>query len=250
MKALITGASSGLGYQFAITLSQMGYDLIVVARREDKLLALKENLKTNVQIISMDLSNCNNAKLLFDKVKDQDIDILINNAGYGIYGEFIATDLENELKMVDLNCKSLHILTKLFLKKFTSRNCGYIMNVASSAAFMPGPLMATYYASKVYVRNLSSAIYQELKHNNINVHICSLCPGPVDTEFNNVAGVTFGVSSLTSKTVVSYALKQMFKHKVVIVPGLTMRLSTFATRIAPHKMLLKIAYKIQNGKKK
>ena len=193
MKALITGASSGIGRDMARVLSDMGYDLILVARRKDKLEKLKKQLSTDVKIICLDVSSTYNCTKLYNKVKDEDIDILINNAGFGKFGEFNDIKLDDELGMIDVNIKAVHILTKLFLNDFVARNKGYILNVASSAAFQPGPLMATYYSTKAYVLHLTEAIYEELRKNNSNVWISVLCPGPVNTEFYKVAKVRFSL---------------------------------------------------------
>ena len=152
--------------------------------------------------------------------------------------------------MIDVNVKAVHVLTKLFLQDFKKKDKGYILNVASSAGFLPGPLMATYYSSKAYVLNLTEAIYGELKNDKSNVHISVLCPGPVDTEFNSVAGVTFHTKSLSSNEVASYAINKMFKRKMIIIPGLYMKIAIFFMRFAPRKMLLNIAHDIQSKKRK
>lgn len=248
MKALVTGASSGLGADFARQLNEMGYDLILVARRKDKLKKIALELKGNVEIISTDLSSTFNCMRLYNKLKNENIDVIINNAGFGVFGKFEETKLEREMDMIDTNIKSVHLLTKLFLKEFKKRDSGYILNVASSAAFQPGPLMASYYATKSYVYNLTCAIYEELRRDNSNVNISVLCPGPVNTEFNNVAGVSFGVKALESPEVVKYALKKMFKNKLVIVPGFTMKLGKFFGRFVPTKILIRITYNIQKKK--
>lgn len=249
MKALITGASSGIGREFAIKLSEMGYDLILVARRKTKLEKLKKELKTNVEIINMDISSTYNCMSLYNQVKKEKIDILINNAGVGIFGKFDETKLDPELDIIDLNIKTVHTLTKLFLKDFKKRNNGYILNVASLAAFLPGPLMATYYSTKAYVLNLTEAIHEELKQENSNVYIGALCPGPVDTEFNDVAKVHFSVSSQTPSEVVDYALKKMFRNKLVIIPGFKNRLGLFLTKLLPLKLKLKVCYRLQESKR-
>ena len=158
MKALITGASSGIGRDMARVLSEMGYDLILVARRKTKLEKLQKELKTNVEIIPMDISSTYNCMSLYNQVKKQDIDIVINNAGFGVYGEFVNTNIDKELDMIDINIKTVHTLTKLFLKDFKAKDKGYILNVSSSAAFLPGPLMASYYGTKSYVYQLTTAI--------------------------------------------------------------------------------------------
>lgn len=249
MKALITGASSGIGRDIARVLSSMGYDLIIVARRKRKLEELKEELHTNVEIVSMDISSTYNCMKLYTKFKNDNIDILINNAGFGVHGNFTNTNLDKELDMIDTNIKAVHLLTKLFLKDFKKRNSGYILNVSSSAAFMPGPLMASYYASKAYVLRITEAIYEELRRENSNVYIGALCPGPVDTEFNDVAGVKFSIKSLDSMTVAKYAIKKMFARKLIIVPGLLMKLNYTLSKFMPKKLLLKITYNIQKKKK-
>ena len=249
MKALITGASSGIGADMARVLSSQGHDLILVARDKKKLEELKEELTTDVKIISLDLSSTFNCMKLYNKVKKENIDILINNAGFGVFGEFVDTNLEKELDMVDLNIKAVHTLTKVFLQDFKTRNSGYILNVASSAAFSPGPLMSTYYATKAYVLRLTQGIYEELRREKSNVSISCLCPGPVNTNFNNVAGVTFSVKALESKDVARYAIKKMFKRKLVIIPGLLMKFNYIFNRFVPIKLLLKIAYNIQRSKK-
>jgi len=248
MKALITGASSGIGADIARILSDRGYDLILVARRKERLEKLKEDLKTEVEIITMDLSSTFNCMKLYTKLKKQNIDILVNNAGFGVFGSFDKTDLDKELDMIDINIKAVHILTKLFLKDFVKRDKGYILNVASSAAFQPGPLMASYYSTKAYVLHLTEAIYEELRRTNSKVYIGALCPGPVDTEFNDVANVSFSVKSMKSYDVASYAIKQMFKRKLVIVPSFTMKLTRILSILSPTKLKLMVTYNIQKKK--
>lgn len=248
MKAMITGASSGIGRDLARILSAKGYDLILVARRKTILEQLKKELNTNVEVIPCDLSTTFNCMKLYESVKNQDIDILINNAGFGLAGEFVDTKLDKELDMIDLNIKAVHTLTKCFLQKFEEQDKGYILNIASSAAFQPGPLMATYYATKVYVYNLTLAIYEELRRNNSNVYVGCVCPGPVDTEFNKVAKVEFKMPSLPSEVVASYAIKKMFKRKLVIIPGVGMKFVYHASKFVPRKIKLMITYNIQKRK--
>ena len=217
MKALITGASSGIGRDMARYLASKNYDLILVARRKNRLEQLKKELQTSVTIINLDLSQEQHCFKLYDQVKKENIDILINNAGFGLFGMFNKTDLTRELEMIDVNIKCTHILTKLFLKDFIKRDSGYILNVASSAGFLAGPRLNTYYASKNYVLKLTMAIYEELKHQNSKVVISALCPGPVATEFNKVAHGEFHTSSLSSEYVAKYAVKEMFKNKLYII---------------------------------
>ena len=247
MKALITGASSGIGREMAKILSDMGYDLILVARRKKKLEELKKQLTTKVTIINLDISSTYNCMKLYDKVKKEDIDIVINNAGFGLFGEFTETSLDKELDMIDTNIKAVHTLTKLFLKDFKEKDSGYILNVSSSAAFLSGPLMSTYYATKGYVLKLTEAIYEELRREDSNVYIGTLCPGPVDTEFNDVANVKFSIQSLNSHDVAEYAINQMFKRKLIIIPGWKMKFIVFS-RLLPRKLLLRINYNIQKKK--
>lgn len=248
MIALITGASNGLGADFAKELLKEGYDLVLVARSKDKLEKLAKELKTNIEIEVMDLSVKENVYKLYNKYKGK-IALLINNAGFGAFGKFTETDLNNELNMIDLNIVTYHILTKLFLQDFVKKDKGQILNVASSAAFEPGPLMSTYYATKSYVYNLSMGIYEELRRDKSKVKINILCPGPVDTGFNERAHVKFGVKSLKSKDVVKYTLKCMKKDKLIIIPGFTIKLGVFANRIFSRKFIVKCIYKIQKSKK-
>ena len=248
MKALITGASSGIGLDMAKYLATMKCELILVARDKEKLEKIQESLPTKVTIIVADLSNEQKVKELYILTKKENIDILINNAGFGVFGNFTETDLNKELEMIDTNIKAVHMLTKFFLKDMEKNNNGYILNVASSAAFQPGPLMSTYYATKSYVYQLTEAIYYEQKKKKSNVHVSVLCPGPVDTNFNNVAGVKFAVKPLKSSYVAKYAIDKMFEEKMLIIPGFKMKCAKFFGRFLSDKFLLKIAYKIQKNK--
>ena len=162
MIAFITGASSGLGYQLAKHLSAMGYDIIAVARRGDRLERLAGEIETRLTPIVADLSVESECHRIFDTVRDSDIDIVINNAGFGLLGAFSETELSREMQMIDVNCRAPHILTKLFLAKFLEENKGYILNVCSVGGFMPGPLLASYYATKAYLVSLTRAIHEEI----------------------------------------------------------------------------------------
>ena len=250
MLALITGASSGMGRDMARILAKKGYDLILVARRKERMLELKKELGTNITIISMDLSVEENCFKLYEKVRNKKIDVLINNAGFGLFGEFVKTDLDTELKMIDLNIKAYHILTKLFLQDFVKRDEGYILNVCSSAGFMAGPRLSTYYATKNYVTKLTMAINEELRVAKSHVTISALCPGPVATEFNEVAHGTFAIREASSYEVAKYAIDKLFQRKMIIVPTLMMKLTLFFNRLAPYRLSLYIAYKIQMRKSK
>ncbi len=249
MKALITGASSGIGRDIAIVLNKMGHDLVLVSRSGDKLRELSKSLKGNVKIIPLDLSNPNACFELYEMIKDDGIDILVNNAGYAAFGEFCQTPLETELNLIDLNIKAVHIISKLFLKDFMAKDKGYILNVASVAGVLGGgPLLSSYYASKAYVVRLSQAIYEELRRKGSNVSISILCPGPVDTNFNERAGVRFAVKGMNSLDVAKYAVDSMFKGKLMIFPGAKTKAGAFLRRLAPEKLLLKLTYDFQKAK--
>ena len=247
MKALITGASSGIGLEMAKYLSSLGHEVILVANDERKLNSVKDVITTNAKVYCYDLSVMDNCFLLYDKVKDEKIDIVINNAGYGIFGDYEMDNIDREMNMIDLNVKCLHILTKLFVN---NKNTKYIMNVSSSAGLMKGgPLMSGYYATKSYVCSYSFALYEELRRRGVDKHISVLCPGPVNTNFNKVANVKFNIKSLEAPEVAKYAIDKMFKNKLLIIPGTTVRLGVFFSRFLPLKTLLKITYNIQDKKR-
>ena len=247
--ALITGASSGIGKEIAKELSRKGYFLILVARRLDKLNELKEELSGKAITVNCDLSDKKNCFDLYDKVKNYDVSVLVNNAGFGAIGYFNDVSLEREIEMIDTNCKSLHILTKLFLKDFIKKNRGYILNVSSSAGLMPGgPLMSTYYATKAYVTSFTSGISEELKAKKSQVSISALCPGPVDTEFNKVANVKFNLSSISAEKCAKIAVDGMFKRKLIIIPSLDMKISYIGSRLLPRSIMLPITKHMQTKK--
>jgi short-subunit dehydrogenase len=249
MKALITGASSGIGRDMARILNKKGYDLILVAKDKNKLEDIKKELGGNTRIIPMDLISTYNCLELYNQAKDEDIDILINDAGFGLFGSFTETKLDKELDMIDLNIKALHTLTKLFLTDFKKKDKGYILNVASMAAFMPGPMMATYYATKAYVLSLTEAIHEELKQDKSNVYIGALCPGPVRTDFNKVAKVRFTVDSMSSNDVAEIAIDGMFNKKEIIVPSAKLRVLLFMKRFVSRGFIAHEAYGFQKSNK-
>lgn len=249
MKALITGASSGIGRDMARILGNRGVDLILVARRRDRLEALKRELPTNVTVLCADLEDEQACFDLHKQVKDETIDILINNAGFGVFGTFEESELKRELSMLHVNIRAVHILTKLFLRDFQKRNKGYILNVASSAAFLPGPLLASYYASKAYVLRLTQAIQEELRHCGSGVYIGAFCPGPVSTEFDRVANVKFSINNISSKRAAAYALHQMFARQPVIVPGFKMKVARALCKLTPDQFLVQVAYHLQKRKR-
>ncbi len=247
-KVLITGASSGMGKSMAYYLSRLGnYKLVLVARNKDKLEKIKEELGSDVEIISMDISVYDNCLKLHNMVKD--VDILINNAGFGLFGEFIETELDKEMKMIDTNIKALHILTKLYLQDMVKNNSGRILNVASIAGFMPGPLLDTYYASKNYVLRLSQSIKEELRRHKSNVSISVLCPGPVKTNFDDVAGVKFSLKGMDSDYVAKYAIDKMFNNKFIIIPGFSIKMLRMLSKIVPDSIMVRMVYNSQRRKK-
>lgn len=249
MKALVTGASSGIGYSIARNLSKYGYDLIVVARRKDCLQNLKYECSTNVRIIDMDLSIISNMYKLYELTKDEDIDILVNNAGVGLYGEFYDIDTSKEISMLHLNVVATDVLTKLYLKDMVKKNSGRILNVSSVLGFMPAPLMSSYYASKAYITSMSRAINTELKMKKINVKVSTLCAGAVDTNFNSDLGISFFVPPSSSESVAEYTIKKFMKGKEVIIPGILNKITYTLNKIIPISISKYLLYITQNGKR-
>lgn len=249
MKALITGASSGIGRDMARYLAQKGWDLILVARREERIKELQRELRNvSVETIVLDIGKAEDCYALYEQTKDEGVDMLINNAGFGLAGEFIRADLGTELNMIDVNIRAVHILTKLYLCDFVKRDRGIILNVASSAGFMAGPLLSTYYATKNYVLRLSEAISEELRRKGSHVTISALCPGPVNTEFNQVAKVKFAVNGISSEECAKTAIDGALKGKLVIIPGAMMKAGLFFRRFVPEKALLRLSYGFQRRK--
>ncbi len=250
MKVLITGASSGIGRDLAREFAKNKYDLVIVARNAQKLNELKEELEKtyniNVKIEIADLNLEENCYSLYENNKD--INILVNNAGFGEFGEFVDTNLEKELNLIKTNITAVHILTKLYLKDMVAKNEGIILNVSSIAGNMPGPLMAAYYASKAYVLRISEGIREELRRKKSKVQISVLQPGPVNTNFNNVANVKFNLKSKSSEYVAQYTLKKLLKGKFNIVPGFDVKLAKFYAKITPNNIMAKICYNVQEGK--
>lgn len=247
--ALVTGASSGIGYEIAKQLDKKGFDLIITARREDRLYELKSQLKGNVTVIPCDLSDEKQCMELYEKTSSMNISVLVNNAGFGAVGCFNEIPLNKEIDMIKTNCIALHTLTKMFLKDFIEKDKGYILNVASSAGLMPGgPLMSTYYATKAYVTSLTSGISEELKSMNSRASVSVLCPGPVSTEFNKVANVKFNLKSISAEKCAEIAIKGMFERKLIIIPSFDMKASSFAGKVLPRRLMLSITKHIQTKK--
>ena len=243
MKVLITSASSSMGRDMAKYLYSFGYDLYLVAKDKSK---LDNEFKgyDRVHTYSYNLINEEECVKLYKKLKDENIDILINNAGFGDAGNFSITSLDKDMDMIDLNVKAYHILTKLFLRDFVKRNYGRILNVASMAGFMPGPYMSCYYATKAYILNLSLGIAEELRQMNSNVSISIFCPGPVETNFEKVANVHFNISKISSDYAARYAIDNMFQNKLVIIPP-NMKLNHLLTKIVPINITMFVNSNVQ-----
>ena len=249
MRALITGASSGLGRDMARALAARGWDLILVACREDRLKELASSLSVNTTVSVRDLSDADECLRLFEEWEDEPLEMLVNNAGFGLFGAYDEVDLQRELSMIDVNVRAVHILTKRFAEKFEKQGHGRILNVASSAGFLPGPLMSTYYATKSYVVRYSEALAEELRRRKSPVTISLLCPGPVRTEFDRVAGVQFSLKGLKSEDVAEYAVRKTLRGKRIITPGVVMRMVRFGQRLLPDFLLARIAYGQQHRKR-
>lgn len=247
--ACITGASSGIGRQMAIELSKRGYNLILIARNTEKLQKIAGKLPTKCKIICCDLSDENACIRLGQELSKMNIEVFINNAGFGDLGVFAHTDLQKDMNMINVNVKAMHILTKLMLPAFIRRDSGYIMNVASVAGLMPaGPYMASYYASKAYIASLTTSIHQELKEQKSHVHISLLCPGPVDTNFNDTANVKFCLPGISASYCAKYALRRMFRKKMLIIPSFVIKAAAFSVRFAPRQTAAAFAAKQQHKK--
>ncbi|MBP7978994.1 MAG: SDR family oxidoreductase [Sebaldella sp.] len=252
---LITGASSGIGREFSKLFAEKGYRLVITARREKNLAELKKMYpENNVEVIPCDLGSEAGAEYLYNEVKKRSIkvDILINNAGFGLFGEFYETDIEKEKKMIDLNVKALVELSKYFLQEMLERNSGRILNVASIAAFQPGPYMSVYYASKAFVLSFSEALRNEVR--NTGVCISVLCPGPVETEFEKSSELTKSklfskLKPVTAEKVAYAGYRGLMKNRAVIIPGFFNRAAITAGTFVPTGIKVNIARKIQEKKK-
>ena len=247
--AVITGASSGIGKEMAKILAKRGYALILVARREKRLESLARALKTEVIPFEADVSRDEDRKRLLELIDRKNVEIFINNAGFGDCGKFTDTSLEKEKQMIDVNITAVHVFTKEMVKRFVKKDHGYLLNVASSAGLLPaGPFMATYYATKAYVASLTQAVAEELKERGKKVYVGALCPGPVRTEFDQVADVKFSMSGISAKRCASYAINQMFLKELIIVPTFYMKAAVFFSRLLPREVLLPMTAKQQMRK--
>lgn len=237
MTALVTGATSGIGRDMAIYLASLGWDLVLTGRNESELLRLKDTLNVKVDVLNLDLSTKQAPFVLYKFCRNKNVEMLINNAGFGIYGNFNDVKLDTELKLINVNIRTVHILTKLFLRDFVERDSGVILNVSSCAGFVPGPRMSAYYASKSYVLRLTQAIYMELKRAKSKVKISAFCPGPVKTDFNARAGAGRSINAISSEYAAKYAIDMALNGKVVVIPNIIMKASVCASRLIPDNIV-------------
>lgn len=254
--ALITGASTGIGFELARVFAKNGYQLVLVARNERRLSDIKDEFQQSfsmpVETIVKDLSKPSAPREVFEEVRDRNLDIhaLVNNAGFGWTGQFAEGNPETQLDMIDLNVRALTHLTRLALPPMVDRKGGYILNVASTAAFQPGPLMAVYYATKAYVLSFSEAIANEVSEYGITV--TALCPGPTATEFANRANMSSsklfqGNGVMNAKTVAQLGYEGMMKGKSIVIPGMRNQVMAASTRFAPRRVITRIARSLNEG---
>lgn len=250
---LITGASSGIGYELAKLFKRDGYNLILVARNKERLKIASDRLKdkeSKIIMLDVDLSKEEEIDKLIRFINENkiEVDILVNNAGVGSFGDFTEIDWSIEEKLIDINIKALTKLTKYFLPKIIEKRSGGILNVASTAAFASGPRMATYYASKAYVLNITEAIHEEVK--DYGVKISCLCPGPVRTSFQNKAGINKSEQAkkylMDADIVAKVGYDQFKKGKVIIIPGFKNKILVSLNKIFPRAISRKIILKTNN----
>ena len=249
----ITGASSGIGREFARRYARLGFRVILTARRKDRLEALAAELyanhRTPCRILPADLEQDAECEALCAALEDEHIDLFVNNAGFGACGSFLETSGEKELAMLRVNVLAMHRLFKFALKKMQTQGSGIILNVASSAGLLPGgPYMAGYYASKAYVVSLTRGVAEELREQHSPVYVCALCPGPVNTEFNDRADVVFALKGISPEVCVEEAMRGMFHRKTIIVPSALMRVATTAQKLVPTALLMPIIARQQKRK--
>jgi short-subunit dehydrogenase len=246
--ALVTGASSGIGLDFARQLARDGYDLFLVARSSEKLHEIAKELG-NAKVIVADLTRADAPQKVFEA--SGPVDVLVNNAGFGLTGPFAETDLQKELEMIQVNIAALTAMTKLYLRPMVERRSGHIVNVASTAAFQAGPLMAVYYATKAYVLSFSEAIAEELRDSGVTV--TALCPGPTATAFAEVAGIgdapLFKIAApMRSDVVAKYGVRAMRRGKRIAIPGVMNRVMMQSLRVSPRRLVTKFVRKLQENR--
>ncbi len=256
--ALITGATGGMGLELAKLFAKDRHDLVLVARGREELAQLKDEFEKDfgisVKTIEKDLSNFHAPDEIYQELKKEAVrvDILVNNAGFGNFGHFVATDLKAELDMIQVNITSLTHLTKLFLKEMVQNKCGKILNVASTAAFQPGPLMAVYYATKAYVLSFSEALANEVKGTGVSV--TALCPGPTRTGFQKRAELEknmliSGALAMDAETVAGDGYRALFKNKPVVISGFMNKVIAFSIRLTPRRLVTRAIRRLQENRK-
>jgi uncharacterized protein len=255
--ALITGASSGIGLEFAKVFAKEGHNLVLVARSEETLNALKKQLEeeydVKIKVIVKDLKYYSAPLEIYDEVKNSgiNVNVLVNNAGFCTYGKFSETDLETELEMIQVNITALTHLTKLFLKDMVENNSGRILNVASTASFQPGPLLAVYFATKAYVLSFSEALSEEL--HDTKVRVTALCPGPTATNINknaNISDVEIYGKMASAKKVARYGYNSLIKEKRVAIHGFKNKLIVHGSRFVPRRLATRMVRKVEERKRK
>jgi short-subunit dehydrogenase len=254
--ALITGASGGIGFELARVFAEKGYDLVVVARRESAMQSLADEVQqkfnTRTTILVKDLTLPGSPEEVFAAVQAQrlTVDVLVNNAGFALYGEFTELDTEKQLQLLQLNIVTLTHLTKLFVTVMKARKSGRVLNIASTAAFVPGPLMAVYYASKAYVLSFSEAIAKELEGTGVTVS--TLCPGPTESGFQERAAMTESKlvqdrsTLMKADTVARIGYEGLMAGKAVIIPGTVNKIQTLLPRIVPRELVPTIVMNAQS----
>lgn len=254
MYALVTGASAGIGKEIARYLAELGYDLILTARTEEKLqkvrhAILKRYPERSILLIPADLSKREDCFRLHREACEQagreNIGFVANNAGMGVYGLFLETDLEKELQLIDLNVTSVHILSKLFLRDMKDNGHGVLMNVGSCAGFMSGPTFSSYYASKNYVVRLTEAIHEELRREKSPVRISCFCPGPVDTDFNRNSGVSVSGKQIRASQAAREGVNGALRGKMIVIPGLKMPFVVKASGLIGEHLSTRVNYLLQ-----
>ena len=249
---LITGAAAGLGYEFSKLAIADDYDLILIDIDTEKLVEVKKELEksnsSKVTIISKDLCKPNIADEIYNEIKGENVEMLINNAGFGVFGEFSKTDWQREENMMNLHMLTSTHLTKLVIKDMVSAKKGKILNVSSLAAFQPGPLMAIYYASKSFLLSFTEAVAREIRGSGVSISV--LCPGPTKTNFQstvseNTSENKIAMNMASVKAVANCGYKAFKKGKIVIIPGIMNQFLAFLPRILPRNTAASIVYKIQ-----
>lgn len=255
--AVVTGATSGIGLEFARLFAADGVHLVLVARGKAELeqiaKELREGFDVDVRVLSADLSVQSEAQRLFSYTKDEQLNVMyiVNSAGIGDYGSFITTSWQKEQSMINLNIMSLTYLSKMYAEQFARQGRGHIVNIASTAAFQPGPLMAVFYATKSYVLHFSEAIATELHKKG--VYVTALCPGPTASKFQEAAAMSDsklvqGKKLPTAASVARYGYKAMKRGKVVAIHGAGNKLGAYAVRLLPRRTVRAIVHRAQSSR--